>query len=87
VVEQQPTPQSGQFLIVVKQFDANSICNFLRHKIASTSGATTIEVFEKLSRFAHWEYAEVASPSQKSDVTSLSDVGKVGQIEARARGH
>jgi len=60
-LDQQPMPLSGQFLIVVKQFDANSICDFLRHKVASTSGATTIEVFEKLSRFAYWEYADVAN--------------------------
>ena len=60
-LDQQPLPLSGQFLIMVKQFDANSICDFLRHKVASTSGATTIEVFEKLSRFAYWEYADVAN--------------------------
>jgi Immunity protein 8 len=60
-LDQQPLPLSGQFLIMVKQFDANSLGDFLRHKVASTSGKTTIEVFEKLSRFAYWEYADMAN--------------------------
>jgi hypothetical protein len=58
-LDQQPLPLSGQFLIVVKEVDANTIFEFLRHKVASTSGTTTVEVFEKLSRFGYWEYADM----------------------------
>jgi hypothetical protein len=64
---EQPLPLSGQFLIVVQQFDAGSICEFLRHKVASTSGSTTIEVFEKLSRFAFWEYADMQNRPKHLD--------------------
>ena len=72
-LDQQPMPLSGQFLIVVKQFDANSLCDFLRHKVANTSSATTIEVFEKLSRFAHWEYADMANrPKHWDEIAAQS---------------
>lgn len=69
-LEQEALPLSGQFLIVVKSFEPDSIRQFLERKINQVSADTSEQLLEKLSRIAYWEFADVPRRPRRLDDTS-----------------
>jgi hypothetical protein len=68
-LELQGKPFAGQYLVILDTFDAHRLEDFLRGKVSGVSGRTSSEVFLKLSRFAYWEYSDMASvPARVDDI-------------------
>jgi hypothetical protein len=51
----------GRFLLIVRDFDPQSIEDYVRRRVEQTSGNDWCEVAGKIARWAHWEFEDYRS--------------------------
>lgn len=67
-IEEQALPMLGSTLLIVRQFAADQIVEFLSSRISQISGATSREVLSAVSRLAEWEFEEMGTyPPRRDD--------------------